>query len=305
MSEWRHRDPDELQKLVASFAVGCILGLGVLALIVMSRGGDGRMDSQGFDVSVPGAAAPAPPIGPMAERRADTGLSMVRMGDVDAGASGAAAPSVPPPSSPAPLTGDPGAPPAAAPPPPAAAPDAAGAPPPPAGDGAADAARLGVDAKRDAGRLGAQPGLLSALAAKAMEHPAALRYLLNNKTLVDAYFSRDLVQKNCSSGAALKSYLSNPNDPNGVSEEVSLAKMFLQHPDAASAASGSEFGKRMMECPSVGQLSKDPGAALVIMGSNPQLMSLLSDPNAAKSLAGNPAATSLLGGVTSSIGTSR
>lgn len=296
MSDWRGRDPDEKQKIAASFAVGCILGMGVLAWMVLSRSSsDGRMESQGFDFAAPVASGSAPRVGPMAERRADSGLSMIRMGGVD---DPAAAPGAAPASSPPPMPGDAAAP--GAPPPSAAGP--AGPPPPPTGDGAADAARLGVEPARDAGRLGGEKGLLSALAAKALEHPAALRYLLNNKTLVDAYFSRDLVKRNCESGAALKSYLMNGNDPGGVSEEVSLAKMFLSHPDAASAASGSEFGKRMMDCPSVGQLAKDPGAALVIMGSNPQLMALLSDPNAARSLAANPAATSLLGGVTSSMG---
>ncbi len=296
MTDWRGNGLDDSDKTKVAFMVGSLAGTAVLAWIMLARGGgaDNALTSSGFDVGGPSPVASR--VGPARERRDGTGLSMVRLGEVADGSaapSPSSAPSVPGAGTPAP--GDAAAPAAAAAVPSRVAANAGE-------DGAAAAAALGVDPARDAGRLGGQPGLLSALARRALQHPSALRYLLNNKTLVDAYFSRDLVAKNCSSGAALKSYLMNGSDPQGVSEEVGLAKMFLQNPEAAQAAAGSEFGKRMMDCPSVGQLAKDPGAALVIAGSNPQLLGLLSDPNAAKALATNPAASSLLGGVSSSVG---
>lgn len=159
----------------------------------------------------------------------------------------------------------------------------------------------GFDA-RGLSRLGAQRGLLSGLVAKALAHPAALGLLLNNKTLVDAYFSRDLVKRNCESGAALKSYLTNASDPNGVSEEVALARQLLQSPAAASAAAGTEFGRRLTSCPSVGELAKDPGTVLQVASANPALLGLVSDANAVSALSSNPQALSLLGGAQSALG---
>jgi hypothetical protein len=299
MTDWRGNGIDDADKTKIGFMVGALAGSAVLAWILLARGsGENQLTSSGFDVG--GTSPIASRIGPARERRDDTGLSMVRLGEVAAGNAPAAGPAAVPyvPGAGAPAPADATAAVPAANGSASAARTAANA----GEDGAAAAAALGVNAARDAGRLGGEKGLLSALVQKALEHPSALRYLLNNKTLVDAYFSRDLVAKNCSSGAALKSYLMNGNDPQGVSEEVGMAKMFLQNPEAAQAAAGSEFGKRMMDCPSVGQLSKDPGAALVIAGSNSQLLSLLSDPNAAKALATNPAASSLLSGVSSTMG---
>lgn len=271
MSDWRGRDDDDTRKAKIAFAVGAGAGAIVIVWIMLARGGGGESsgaDSRGFSFGAP--AAPAGPA-PLPERRTESGLSMVRLGDVgdDASSPASAAPAAPPPAP------------------------------------SEELRALGVDVQRDPPRLGAQKGLLSSLAAKALEHPSALRHLLNNKTLVDAYFSRDLVRKNCSSGAALKSYLMNGSDPSGVSEEVGLAKTFLARPEAASAAAGTEFAKRLMDCPSVGQLAKDPGAALAVAGANPQLLGLLSDPNAVKALAGNPQASSLFHGVQSSLGGAR
>lgn len=169
-------------------------------------------------------------------------------------------------------------------------------------DGAAELASLGAPAD-PAGlqRLGAQKGLLSRLVAAATSHPAALRALLNNKLLVDAYFSRDLVSRNCASGAALKSYLMNGSDPQGVSEEVSLVRSYLGDPAAAAsavgAAAGTEFAQRMASCPSLRQLASDPGAAMQISAANPALVGLVGDPAAAAALSSNAQGSAALAGV--------
>ncbi len=169
-------------------------------------------------------------------------------------------------------------------------------------DGAAELASLGAPSD-PAGiqRVGTQKGLLSRLVAAAAAHPAALRALLNNKLLVDAYFSRDLVSRNCASGAALKSYLMNGSDPQGVSEEVSLVRSYLGDPAAASsavgAAAGTEFAQRMASCPSLRQLAADPGAAVQIAGANPALVGLVTDPAAAAALSSSAQASAALAGV--------
>ena len=59
--------------------------------------------------------------------------------------------------------------------------------------------------------LGAKEGLLSALAAKMLDHPKIMAAIFNNKQVVDAFMSRARVKENCESGGALKSYLSDPS----------------------------------------------------------------------------------------------
>ncbi|NNN07512.1 MAG: hypothetical protein HKL90_16605 [Elusimicrobia bacterium] len=176
----------------------------------------------------------------------------------------------------------------------------------PPADGAAELARLGAPSD-PAGlqSLGTKKGLFSRLAAAAAAHPAALRALLNNKLLVDAYFSRDLVRRNCDSAAALKSYLMNGSDPQGVSEEVSMVRGYLGDPAAAAsavgAAAGTEFAQRLASCPSVRQLASDPGAALQIGAANPALLGLVADPAAAAALASNSQGAAALAGVQSAL----
>jgi len=287
MTDWRGRDEGPGQTKLA-LAAGAALGLAVLGWMFLARSGEERVSSNGFSVGGPAAAARSAPR-PAGSDGSPTGLSMVRFGFTE---SPAASPSQPAGGAPVAATG-------------AAAESSGAAAPAPAtpADSKADLADIGVrsDAK-SLSRLGSETGLLSAVVAKAFEHPAVLRLLLNNKTLVDAYFSRDLVQKNCSSGSALKSYLMNGSDPQGVSEEMAIARSLLSHPDAAAAAAGTEFGARLMNCPSVGALAKDPGAALAIAGANPGVLGLMADPGAMKALSSNPQALSLLGSAQSSLG---
>lgn len=293
MTDWRGRGEGPDQTKLA-LGAGAVLGLIVLGWMFAARSGEERVSSSGFSFAGPAPAARAVPA-PAAAGGAPSSLSMVRLGFAEGPPSArpdAAGPSAAPAASP-----DPSAPGAAP------APGAAAPPAPPTAGAPASLAEIGVSPDpKGLSRLGGEKGLLSAVVAKALEHPAALRLLLNNKTLVDAYFSRDLVQKNCSSGAALKSYLMNGSDPQGVSEEMTLARTLLAHPDAASAALGTEFGARLMGCPSVGEVGRDPGAALAIAGANPAVLGLMSDPGAMKALSSNPQALSLLSSAQSSLG---
>ncbi len=296
-----------------------LIGAGAVVAIVawmcIARPGDEAPSSRGFNMSGSGAS-PNDVSGRLFRPRGQkTGLDFVggKIGDGPASVT----PGVLPGSSPPPdaaLGSSAAAPPDSARSPSAEAPAASAAPAteekPAAQDAKAksDPRDATADLPKDAAglnRLGSKAGLLSAMVAKALDHPDALRYLLNNKTLVNAYFSRDLVKKNCSSGSALKSYLMDSSNSQGVSEELGIARTMLRNPQAASAALGTEFGKRMMDCPSVGEVAKDPGAALVIIGSNPALLSMLSDPNAAKVMNADPKAASLFGAAQSGLGAPR
>jgi hypothetical protein len=289
MTDWRGRGEGPDQTKLA-LAAGAAAGLLVLGWMFMARAGEERPSSNGFAFGGPAPlAAPARP----ASAQPQTSLSMVRFGFTDA------------PSAARPEAASAGMAPGEAAPSGVEPPPAGGAPaaPPASAGSEKDLAAIGVSPEpRSLSRLGGEKGLLSSVVEKALEHPSALKYLLNNKTLVDAYFSRDLVRSNCSSGSALKSYLMNGSDPQGVSEEITIARALLQHPDAAAAAAGTEFGSRLMNCPSVAEIGKDPGAVVAIAGANPAALGLLSDPNAVKALSSNPQALSLLGAAQSSLG---
>ncbi len=168
--------------------------------------------------------------------------------------------------------------------------------------GTDELARLGAPAD-DAGwrGLGEKKGPLSRLLAAAARHPAALRLLLNNKTLVDAYFSRDLVRRNCSSAEELKNYLMDGASPGGVSEEISMARSYLSSPSVAAgflgAAADTEFARRLTSCPSIRGLAAEPAAAAQIAAANPALLGLVVDPATAAAAAGNPQAAAALAAV--------
>ena len=305
MGDWRdeERAGEDTKRYV-------LIGVGAIAAIMgwmfIARPGDEAPSSRGFNLSGTGASPSGVSPRPFMPRGQKTGLDFV--GNTIGGGPASVKPGVlPPGSSPPPEAAPPSDAPSDAPPDSAGAPPSA-APASPAAPTKSDSRDATANLPNDAAgltRLGAKEGLLSAMVGKVMEHPKALAYLLNNKTLVNAYFSRDLVKKNCSSGSALKSYLMDSSNPQGVSEELGIARSMLRNPAAASAALGTEFGKRLMDCPSVGAVAKDPGAALVIIGSNPGLMSMLSDPNATKVMNANPQAASLFGAAQSGLGSSQ
>jgi|GEM_PF-1865423 len=258
------QDPDEFRQTKIAFAIGAGLGLLVVAWLWLARPADESVVSGG-GFNMGGAAGGAIPF----DRKGQTGLSYVRLGSA-VGDDAAAAPAT---------ARAPGADPVSA-------------------DGGPALSDIGAPSDREGlRRLGAERGLLSRLVAGALNHPAALAVLLNNKTLVDAYFSRGQVQQNCASGASLKSYLMNGADPQGVAEETAIARNLLQNRQAAAAAAGTEFGARLLACPAVGQLAADRSSAVQIAAANPSLMGLVGDPAAASALASNPRAAALLGGV--------
>ena len=150
-------------------------------------------------------------------------------------------------------------------------------------------------------RLGAKEGLLSALAGKMLDHPSVLKAIFNNKMVVDAFMSRDISKRNCESGDALKSYLSDPNS-GGMAKVFPVIQQALSRPAAAAALAGTEMAKRVMDCPSISALTKDPGAVMSIAMSNSKALGVLTDPRMATALASNPRASGMLAGVQSSMG---
>ncbi|MEK7233392.1 MAG: hypothetical protein AAB268_06225 [Elusimicrobiota bacterium] len=278
--------------------IGCVVA--VIAWMAFARPGEEAPSSRGFNMGSAGGAPSAASGRPFASRP-KTSLDMVssQIGDGPPGVisgidAGAAANQVE----------------IARPLPAASAPagNAAAAPPAPvsAAGEAEDLAAAGVptDAK-GLRNLGAKEGLLSALAAKMLDHPKIMAAIFNNKQVVDAFMSRARVKENCESGGALKSYLSDPSS-GGMTTVFPVIQQALSRPATASALvsalAGTEMVKRVAACPSLQALSNDKTAVVSIAMSNPKALGLLMDPRGVAALAANAQATGVLSGLQSKMG---
>lgn len=307
MSDWDEREPKKSDwgdlRVKALAGAGC--GLVVLGWMLYARPGEEAPSARGFDL---GAAAVSGRSGAgrvFAAREAKTGLDMVssQIGSGPASVVAGSFPGAVPEreAASAPERREEAA-------PPAAEENRAAAPPAPADPAAEDQAALAsagipTDAK-GLDRLGGQKGLLSALAVKMLDHPKVLAAVFNNKRVVDAFMSREISRRNCQSGDALKSYLSDSNSA-GMTKVFPVIQAALSRPATASALAGTEMARRVMDCPSVRALSSDPSAITAVAMSNTKALGLLTDPRVATALASNPQASGLLSGLQSKMGGAR
>lgn len=316
--EPEERDWDTVKKGAAGAA---FLTLLVVGWLIAARPTDERPSMAGFSVGAGGPVAPAGKA--LFERRKDTGLDNVYIGTMgeapsaaalsggakiaspqaaeapqDAPVAGSSSSGVAHAAEPARVsgggTGIPGG---------AAAP--AGAEPDPAKADEKELAAAGVPTTPGGlTNLGGQPGLLSSLAAKMLDHPKVLRAVFDNKLVVDAFMSRDVSRRNCSSGSELKNYLSDPGSA-GIRGVFPVLQQALSKPAAAEALAGTEMASRLMDCPSVKQLSSDSAGLSQIAAANPKALSVLTDSRTMAALATNSRATSLLAGATAALGGGR
>lgn len=299
MNGWRGwRNPDQQEDkadpvfLKLSFAIGALLGLLVLGWMRFARADEERVvSSSGF--SEGGAGLASSPFS--ANPGARTGLSLVSRSDA------------PPPSS-VRLDSTPGVSPYAAPAPaqtagavaaaPAQAP-AAPAPSSPVDPKEMAAAGLPTDA---AGlqRFGSNNRMMTDAIARLIDHPRILKALFDNKLVVSALMDRETSRRNCSDASALQSALSSPDAGQAMNAFSSLFSSVLSRPDTAAALAGSEMGSRLLSCPSVHALASSPAGLMGIVTSNPQALTMVSDPRIAQALSSLPQGPALLGGVQSS-----
>lgn len=310
MSEWHEENPEPAPRdwddLRNKVLIGAGCALVVIAWMMFARPGEEASSTRGFNMGSEGGASSGAPGRPFAERP-KTSLDMVssKIGDGPAGVTSGLyagtlenqAAAGPPPEAPAPTEN-------------AAAPPAAAAPAAPAPvsaeDEAKDLASAGIptDAK-GLSNLGAKDGMLTALAAKLLDHPKILAAIFNNKTVVNAFMSREGVKKNCESGAALKSYLSDSKSSD-MAQVFPVIQQALSRPSTSSALvsalSGTEMVKRLTACPSGEALLKDPSAVTSIAMSNPKMLGMMMDPRGMAALAAEPKAAGVLAGLQSKMG---
>lgn len=299
MSDWRkpsEADPRRVKTAIAAAVVVACVAL-LLWWIHLARSEDETVSSNGFRDSGGPSGSPFSP-----ERRSQTGLAFVRLGDVagspssvkpEASASSAAVVSASAPSAPGLAAQVPGASPASA------VPGAAGAPPDPkemAAHGVpTDAAGLK--------KLGSDSALLTGAISKLLDHPRILKALLDNKLVVNALMDREDSKRNCSDAGALQSALSTPGATAYEKQMSPLISAALARPDAIVAMAGSEMGSRLMACPSVQGLARNTSGLMAIAAANPTAVSMVTDPRVVQAMTLTTAGTSLLGNVQSSVGT--
>jgi hypothetical protein len=279
-------EEEEEEDSSAAFRRRLLLGLaavaGSVALIFLwlwlSRPSEDVVSKEGFDFGAPVASIPF-------EAKPRTGIASVSIGSaLDEPALSSAA---------------------------AVAPSAAGAPagaPLSTEDAAALAAAGAPKDNEGYVRVGARRGLLSRVLRRVIKHPTAMRLLLNNGLLVNAFFSRPDVQERCENRASLKSFVMNsfpkgPPDPTAVNDPdyLPIVPTFLRDKDAMAAAADTRFGAKMLACPAVRQLSSDQNAVAQIVAENPSLVSVMTNRTLTSALAGNTEAKSVLGAAQQSL----
>lgn len=306
MSEWSEDGAEAAPRDWRPLKQGAIIGVGcslaVIAWMIFARPGEEAPSTRGFNMSADGGGS-SNASGRTFATRPKTSLDMVssQIGDGPPGVSaglyaGSMAAETPEgadaAAGPAPTAERAAAPPAPAPP---AAPTAA--------DDTKEMASAGIPTDANGlSNLGAKEGLLSSLAAKMLNHPKVLAAVFNNKMVVDAFMSRGRVKENCQSGAALKTYLSDPNS-GGMTRVLPVIQQAMSSQATStalvSALAGTEMVKRLSACPSAQALSNDSTAVMSIAVSNPKAFGIMMDPRAMAALAANPQAAGALAGLQS------
>ncbi len=156
-------------------------------------------------------------------------------------------------------------------------------------------AALGVPTEREGlARVAHEDGFLSKVTETVLGHPKVVRFLLNNKIIVDGLLSTPVRKRACESKTALGSYLSNGKGPDGISANIRLARLMLKHPESAMEAASSDYMHRLLKCPAVVGLTHDPDALGSVFLANPAFLSLVTDPNTVRALSSDAQASSLL-----------
>jgi hypothetical protein len=291
MTDWKSpgesRDRTKLALIIGSGVIFL-----VVAWLVLARPSEENLSSSGFNS---GGSFPVAPLSGAAFSRhsSQTGLSFVRIGEAAPPSAGLAENGATAPASGAsgqatsPLTAPPGASPA-----PAAETDKS----------ILDRIKaLGVptDDSKLKGLLTGPPRMLSGLIAKVVGYPPAVKFLLNNKTLNDLLFSMEPGKTNCQSSKALTKAMSNPAI---TGEGVFIVKVLMAHPEAAEVAVNSDYTTRLMACPSVEALNKNPAGLASVVLANPELLGVVADPAAVSALQSNPQASAMMSTAQAALG---
>lgn len=141
--------------------------------------------------------------------------------------------------------------------------------------------------KKEMASIGYKKGFLTQAVGKLLNHPKAIRALFNNKYVVQGFLSRDIVRRNLSDPNALKEYLSNKTVvSNFLNNEI--VKQAMANPQVVSAIASSQLITEITNSPAVQQLMSDPQTMSELMQKNPELSTLITNPNILNALNQNP-----------------
>lgn len=143
-----------------------------------------------------------------------------------------------------------------------------------------------ADAKKSFG-MGAAYGALTKAADALIGNPKALAALFNNDYVVKGFMSRDTVKRATANSASLAAYLKNPANLSKFMAKAPVQRG-LNDRAAVNAVASSKLVGAMLDTPGGQALLKDPTAVAEIVKANPELASVLANPNLMAALAGNP-----------------
>ncbi|HVE14799.1 MAG TPA: hypothetical protein VNI01_15495 [Elusimicrobiota bacterium] len=143
--------------------------------------------------------------------------------------------------------------------------------------------------------LGSEPGKLFDAMEKLLPRPDAVKALLDDPNVVKGLLSQKRVQTLCQDAQAFANYLSNKADSTGIRRSgYMLAASFGIPSGTVSMMESKAFGA-LSKCNSVQAFTANPAMISQVIASNPQILSILTNPEFLKGLASNPAAGGIAG----------
>ncbi|MDD5657579.1 MAG: hypothetical protein PHF00_10040 [Elusimicrobia bacterium] len=158
-------------------------------------------------------------------------------------------------------------------------------------DASALAGAVGAYDDRKAFSIGARRGLLFKLGETLLRYPRVVAFGLDNDFVVKGFMSQERVRKNCGNVKTLADYLSNREDPGGISQGLACMRASLDTPGSTSAIFGSKLVRAVInQCPALDALVQDPALLGSVARANPDLVGLLTEPRFLPALVSAPEA---------------
>jgi len=180
----------------------------------------------------------------------------------------------------------------------APAPVKAAAPVVPAGDGLAGLSKEDRDAVIAAlgGWSPQMPALIgrtlfdfaaSPAGVSLLKHPKAVKFLLDQDSLIQAFMGQDRVRRLCAEPAALRRYWSDRSDPKGFGRDLASFRRSLDAGAAAAVLSSRLADAVIGRCGAISAVGADPTAMMGVARANPDLASLAMDPRFLQAVGSN------------------
>ena len=143
-------------------------------------------------------------------------------------------------------------------------------------------------------KMGFVYGAISKAAEKLLNNPKALSALLNNDSIVKGFMSRDTVKAATANSASLAAYMKNPANLSQFMQKPAV-QGGINDPQLVNAVASSKLAGALLDTPGGRALLNDPAAIAGIVQSNPEIVSVLTNPTILNALMQNPKTAGIVG----------